>query len=214
VFLESDGGMALAPFLDLFNHSPTPNTEVTFCKERKSYIIETTTKICADEEIFISYGNHPNFKLWIEYGFIPPNDTENPFNFIPLGFTELITRNPEILAVSKDSRKMNVITKHDLQSELHILENDLSSNLSLLIQLVLWNPEQVKAFDFRITSDCSLFKKIVQTILAQEILLYEDSILKLQTFHCEKSSARELAMTYLKHSVNFLNKFTSNLEAS
>jgi len=59
--------MTLNPFADYFNHSSAGCT-VTFSPS--GYMITTPTPIKKGEEIYITYGNHSNDFLLVEYGFV------------------------------------------------------------------------------------------------------------------------------------------------
>ncbi|KAI1007024.1 hypothetical protein K3495_g1189 [Podosphaera aphanis] len=74
-----DDCMALNPFADCFNHSSTPSAEVQ--RSTTAFRIIATRTIQAGEEVSISYGNHSNDFLMIEYGFILD---ENPWDEILL----------------------------------------------------------------------------------------------------------------------------------
>ncbi|KAI1840072.1 hypothetical protein JX266_013722 [Neoarthrinium moseri] len=59
--------LALLPVADLFNHADT-GCEVTFNSKR--YKVTTDRAYRAGEELYISYGDHSNDFLLVEYGFI------------------------------------------------------------------------------------------------------------------------------------------------
>ncbi|XP_057552083.1 SET domain-containing protein 4 isoform X3 [Hippopotamus amphibius kiboko] len=61
---------ALAPFLDLLNHSPDVQVKATFNEETRCYEIRTVTSCGKHKEVFICYGPHDNHRLLLEYGFV------------------------------------------------------------------------------------------------------------------------------------------------
>ncbi|XP_071071050.1 SET domain-containing protein 4 isoform X2 [Dasypus novemcinctus] len=61
---------ALAPFLDLLNHSPDVQVKAAFNEETHSYEIRTASRCRKREEVFICYGPHDNQRLFLEYGFV------------------------------------------------------------------------------------------------------------------------------------------------
>ncbi|XP_008056271.1 SET domain-containing protein 4 [Carlito syrichta] len=61
---------ALAPYLDLLNHSPDAQVKAAFNEETRCYEIRTTSSWRKHEEVFICYGPHDNQKLLLEYGFV------------------------------------------------------------------------------------------------------------------------------------------------
>eukprot|EP00062_Callorhinchus_milii_P020050 gi/632975283/ref/XP_007904145.1/ PREDICTED: SET domain-containing protein 4 isoform X1 [Callorhinchus milii] len=70
---------ALAPYLDLLNHSPTVQVTAGFNQESKCYEIRTLTKCRRYQQAFICYGPHDNQRLLLEYGFFAAN---NPHSVI------------------------------------------------------------------------------------------------------------------------------------
>ncbi|PLB37322.1 ribosomal N-lysine methyltransferase [Aspergillus candidus] len=63
---DHNDAMALLPFADYFNHSDVA-CNVKFDGEK--YVFWATKPYNAGEEIYMSYGNHPNDFLFAEYGF-------------------------------------------------------------------------------------------------------------------------------------------------
>ena len=68
--LDHDDCISLAPFADMFNHMPNGSVSVTFTKD--GYTLHALHNIAAGEELSISYGNHNNDFLLVEYGFLIP----------------------------------------------------------------------------------------------------------------------------------------------
>ncbi|XP_032981877.1 SET domain-containing protein 4 isoform X2 [Rhinolophus ferrumequinum] len=66
---------ALAPYLDLLNHSPDVQVKAAFNEETRCYEIRTASSCRPHEEVFICYGPHDNQRLLLEYGFV---STRNP----------------------------------------------------------------------------------------------------------------------------------------
>ncbi|KAJ3123890.1 SET domain-containing protein 4 [Physocladia obscura] len=61
--------MALAPYLDLLNHSPDAAVTANFNHEKNAFEIIALQPIPRGVECFISYGAHDNAFLLVEYGF-------------------------------------------------------------------------------------------------------------------------------------------------
>ncbi|ELW67864.1 SET domain-containing protein 4 [Tupaia chinensis] len=66
---------ALAPYLDLLNHSPNVQVKAAFNEETRCYEIQAASNYRKYEEVFICYGPHDNQRLLLEYGFV---STHNP----------------------------------------------------------------------------------------------------------------------------------------
>ncbi|KAF9888406.1 hypothetical protein FE257_008684 [Aspergillus nanangensis] len=71
---DRNDAMALLPFADYFNHSDVA-CNVNF--DGKEYVFKTTKSYEEGEEIYMSYGPHPNDFLLTEYGFyLDENESE------------------------------------------------------------------------------------------------------------------------------------------
>ncbi|XP_053420178.1 SET domain-containing protein 4 isoform X3 [Nycticebus coucang] len=57
---------ALAPYLDLLNHSPNVQVKAAFNEETRCYEIRTASSWRKHEEVFICYGHHDNQRLLLE----------------------------------------------------------------------------------------------------------------------------------------------------
>ncbi|XP_053561924.1 SET domain-containing protein 4 [Bombina bombina] len=65
---------ALAPYLDLLNHSPAVQVEAAFNEKSRCYEIRTMDGCRKYEQVFICYGPHDNQRLLSEYGFVAANN--------------------------------------------------------------------------------------------------------------------------------------------
>ncbi|KAG8450232.1 hypothetical protein GDO86_002759 [Hymenochirus boettgeri] len=65
---------AMAPFLDLLNHSPGVQVEAAFNEKRRCYEIRTINGCKKHNQVFICYGPHDNQRLLLEYGFVAANN--------------------------------------------------------------------------------------------------------------------------------------------
>ncbi|GAO50323.1 SET domain-containing protein [Saitoella complicata NRRL Y-17804] len=71
---EADN-MTLAPVVDFLNHSLEPHVEIKLTPS--SFQVISTRSYQPGEQVFLSYGQHPNSFLQVEYGFAVPG---NPYN--------------------------------------------------------------------------------------------------------------------------------------
>lgn len=69
-----ENNLALAPYLDMLNHDSKASISAKFNSTLRSYEISTLQKISSFSQVFINYGPHDNTKLFIEYGFIVPDN--------------------------------------------------------------------------------------------------------------------------------------------
>ncbi|XP_073524481.1 SET domain-containing protein 4 isoform X2 [Phyllobates terribilis] len=65
---------ALAPYLDLLNHSVGVQVEAAFNEKSRCYEIRTMVPYKNYEQVFICYGHHDNQRLLLEYGFTAANN--------------------------------------------------------------------------------------------------------------------------------------------
>ncbi|XP_021344112.1 SET domain-containing protein 4-like, partial [Mizuhopecten yessoensis] len=80
-FLADGNHLALAPFLDLLNHSYDANITAAFNVNSNCYEIQTENTYRKYDQVFISYGNHDNAHLLVEYGFVLPNNPNDAVEF-------------------------------------------------------------------------------------------------------------------------------------
>jgi len=83
---DSTLNWALAPFLDQFNHHHDAKTVIH--DDSDKFAIQVEKKHAKGEQLFISYGEHPDDFLLLEYGFIIGNS--NPNNVIELTNTTVL----------------------------------------------------------------------------------------------------------------------------
>uniref|UniRef100_A0A182VNH8 Iron-sulfur clusters transporter ABCB7, mitochondrial n=1 Tax=Anopheles merus TaxID=30066 RepID=A0A182VNH8_ANOME len=187
-FLADEPSMALAPFLDFFNHrcgAKTVNglslstSQIRDCllKERPLelyYNLHTDTAYRAGEQIFISYGTHNNTKLLLEYGFSIPS---NPDDFVELTIGTInafMKHDPELRCLRLPREKYRFLADHRLDEQLFFVEDDLiSHNLAvcLTVLFVERNIHHMKAVAFAATPPLEPIRAIALRLL--DFLLLE-----------------------------------------
>ncbi|KAJ8282268.1 hypothetical protein COCON_G00047870 [Conger conger] len=65
---------ALAPYLDLLNHSASVQVDAGFSQATRCYEIRSRQGCRKFQQAFICYGPHDNQKLLLEYGFVAPGN--------------------------------------------------------------------------------------------------------------------------------------------
>lgn len=81
--------LALAPFLDLFNHSYDAEVDVDLIREngdKEFYEIKTLKPFDKGSQVFINYGPHNSVKLYLEYGFFIPI---NPLDEVYVNYEDI-----------------------------------------------------------------------------------------------------------------------------
>lgn len=83
-----DNNLALAPFLDLFNHVCENVSTASFAIRGDSefYQVKSRKSYKQGSQVFINYGGHSNLKLYIEYGFII---SQNPLDNVTFEMSDL-----------------------------------------------------------------------------------------------------------------------------
>jgi len=93
-------GIALAPYLDLLNHSADAQTAPVVDRERGVFLLHALEPVRAGDEFFISYGPHDNGQLWTEYGFIIPDHPHEQVDAMPA--LERLVRPPDRSAAASN----------------------------------------------------------------------------------------------------------------
>uniref|UniRef100_A0A8D1KLE1 SET domain-containing protein 4 n=1 Tax=Sus scrofa TaxID=9823 RepID=A0A8D1KLE1_PIG len=99
---------ALAPYLDLLNHSPAVQVKAAFNEESRCYEIRTATSCRKHEEVFICYGPHGSHRLLLEYGFVSPR---NPHACVYVPKDILVKYLPS--TDKQMNKKISILKDHD-----------------------------------------------------------------------------------------------------
>ncbi|XP_075374421.1 SET domain-containing protein 4 isoform X2 [Mycteria americana] len=104
---------ALAPYLDLLNHSPNVQVKAAFNEQTRSYEIWTNSQHKKYEEVFICYGPHDNQRLLLEYGFVA---IDNPHSSVYVSSDTLLQYFPPLDKQRK--AKLSILKDHDFLENL------------------------------------------------------------------------------------------------
>ncbi|KAM6285162.1 SET domain-containing protein 4 isoform 2-T2 [Spheniscus humboldti] len=104
---------ALAPYLDLLNHSPNVQVKAAFNEQTRSYEIWTNSQCKKYEEVFICYGPHDNQRLLLEYGFVTMN---NPHSSVYVSSDTLLKYFPPL--DKQRNAKIAILKDHDFLENL------------------------------------------------------------------------------------------------
>jgi len=142
---ESGDSLALAPYLDLLNHSVdvAMKAGVDIHKDTSGYQIVTKTKIKKYKQAFINYGPHDNTRLLLEYGFFVPNNPHECFNLSLNDVTVFIESEKDI--VDKFS-KVDILTSNKLDQKLCVTREGLSWNLVVCLKILCMEKDELKAW--------------------------------------------------------------------
>lgn len=152
--LSDEPNMALAPMLDLLNHSDKAATRCQLSYS-EGFIENNVTKIMNDEikltymlftsnsrkkyeQIFINYGTYNNTKLLIEYGFILPNNEMDFLEFTLEDINNYIKSDNELRLMPIPKHKYKFIRDHNLDQQMYIDMNDgLNHNFQAVLAILL-----------------------------------------------------------------------------
>uniref|UniRef100_G1NNX7 SET domain-containing protein 4 n=1 Tax=Meleagris gallopavo TaxID=9103 RepID=G1NNX7_MELGA len=104
---------ALAPYLDLLNHSPNVQVKAAFNEQSRSYEIQTNSQCKKYEEVFICYGPHDNQRLLLEYGFVA---IDNPHSSVYVSSDTLLKYFPPL--DKQKNAKLSILKDRDLLENL------------------------------------------------------------------------------------------------
>uniref|UniRef100_A0A182IXX0 Iron-sulfur clusters transporter ABCB7, mitochondrial n=1 Tax=Anopheles atroparvus TaxID=41427 RepID=A0A182IXX0_ANOAO len=187
-WLADEPSMALAPFLDFFNHQSCSKTQnglslsVHQVRDRLLkaqpldlfYNLHTDSPVPVGEQIFISYGTHNNTKLLLEYGF---SIASNPDDFVELTIgtvNAFIKHDPELRCLRLPREKYRFLADHRLDEQLFFVADDLiSHNLAvcLTVLFVEQNIHRMKTIAFASTPPLEPIRSIALRLV--EFLLLE-----------------------------------------
>ena len=215
--LSDEDNLALAPFLDLFNHSYDAETRVNIvCDIKKngrkaSYSLQTIKSFKKGSQIFINYGSHNSRKLFLEYGFFMPN---NPLDYVPFCFDHL----KKFVQVS--AAWQNYITEHKMDREMGFTANGLNYNgrsvLFLLTTKLQKDQWQFRIFDRNFSlEDYEAVNNVARKICGILIFDYTEQLneMKLVANPTEGFKiAKNLVQEYIDLLKNSLEKLDSNLD--
>ncbi|KAM6439014.1 SET domain-containing protein 4 [Rhynochetos jubatus] len=104
---------ALAPYLDLLNHSPNVQVKAEFKEQTRSYEIWTNSRCKKYKEVFICYGPHDNQRLLLEYGFVAP---DNPHSSVYVSPDTLLRYFPPL--DKQRNAKLSILKDHNFLENL------------------------------------------------------------------------------------------------
>ncbi len=145
----------LAPYTDLFNYNPSPNTSWTdiLNSEDDFFTLIADKDIKKGDEIYVDYGNDDDSKLLSYYGFTlknNKNDLENGnFEYEYNGekfFGTLKEKDDSIIDIIFHYRRLNNIKiSNDQNEKKKLLENDIKLTKSILKSLISYiNKERLE----------------------------------------------------------------------
>ncbi|XP_047096991.1 SET domain-containing protein 4 [Schistocerca piceifrons] len=132
--------MALAPFLDLFNHSYDAVVDIEM--SQNSYDIISRSCYSKYSQVFINYGPHSNMKLFLEYGFIIPCNPHDSVDLTLEDLVDAVKRTKGIECICSGA-KYDYLLSHKLLENIFLCSEGLSFNARAAIYILI-SPEASK----------------------------------------------------------------------
>lgn len=208
--LSDINNLALAPYIDMFNHSPMACVRATVNHLNGTYTIVTEKLFKKHSEVFINYGPHSNTKLFLEYGFIVPS---NPQDSVNLSANEIISKTGKSL----NKNRMEKLKSYDLLNGHYCTSDGLSWSTRILTFLLIYsdrlNDEELKKRVFanlfdqsEINSVSKIGADIIQTKLEKMKRWESNMINVLKSNPAEKSTGFMVAAELVKENRRLLEK--------
>lgn len=143
--ISENCNLALAPFLDLFNHSDDVQTQVDLMRNANTKELEfiltldncKNSKILPLEQIFISYGALTNLKLLTEYGFFLPSNRHDYFEFSLNDIENFLHLEKTLKGKVFHKNKFKFIRDHNLCDQMFVHQQEgISHNLHVVMHLL------------------------------------------------------------------------------
>ena len=148
---------ALAPYLDLLNHSFSASVVVGLDPSSQCYKITTNVPFKKHEQVFINYGAHDNVTLFIEYGFILPSNPHDNYPITADNVCAAIDKCGEAIANYKDITRCMYEKKQTVLSSIHgnvfLARDGPSWSLEIMTAVLLLRPEDITTWSNIYNSD-------------------------------------------------------------
>ncbi|XP_039293720.1 SET domain-containing protein 4 [Nilaparvata lugens] len=211
--LSDENTLAMAPYLDMFNHSCNAKVQAYIDAKDDSYQIRTCNSYLKNQQVFINYGSHSNLKLFLEYGFIIPN---NHNDGIPISYDNIISGVTKYFPCFKMysdvlNKRYKFLKSHEMLNNLNVHADGLSWNTKVAIY-ILTSAEDVspRAMQQKVFSGCfedrdlEIISNVGLYIVANKIVEYQktlqsfnDRVGKRFTDNACLKMARDLLQEYL-----------------
>ncbi|XP_063402966.1 SET domain-containing protein 4-like isoform X4 [Mytilus trossulus] len=206
---DTNKNIALAPFLDLLNHSTTAEVEAAFNMNNNCFEIKTYNSFRKYDQVFISYGAHSNTHLLMEYGFILP---DNPHDVYELDYDEIV-KVAHNLNFQYIDRKKRIIEENNINRKLVCSKEGVSWSMHAVMKILAMDFTELKNWKFIFKDDpISLtnqkaVKKMGHILLKQELLELRSVFVKFPSKDKSRLTPHQnIALNLLKIEENILQQ--------
>ncbi|KAH8398798.1 hypothetical protein KR222_007291 [Zaprionus bogoriensis] len=214
--LSGDANLALAPFLDLFNHSDRVQTTAQL--QRSDYVLTLNSTAAGAElrpyeQLYISYGSLPNLRLLSEYGFYVAHNAHDYFEFSMQDIEQLIAREKSLAAQSYHRNIFKFIREHNLADQMFVhLEDGCSHNLRVVLHLIFKQqahfPNILNQIAFGDAAQFSVVEPQLGQLVAHKISEYRGYAKALAQLP-ELTPSAAMARDYLLECVRYLHEYAA-----
>lgn len=215
ILLSDENNLALAPYIDLFNHNYEAEVKAYVVESEGMYQIETMKPFPKNHEIFINYGPLSNDRLFIDYGFIIPSNIQDAVAFtceeVLKAANELIPSNTRINAC-----RCSFLQEKQMFSNISCHSSGLSWDCQALIYVFICPPE-IRIEEIKQNIFSSMFKKhseedirrVAEIVIKSKRTAYEEELATLKNYNSAVEMYREcfnVACELLNERMNLLDK--------
>ncbi|XKL64708.1 hypothetical protein PGB90_004794 [Kerria lacca] len=222
VLLSDENNLALAPYIDFFNHNCCAEVKAYIVESEGIYQIETLIPFSKNSEIFINYGPLSNDRLFIDYGFIIPSNIQDIVSF---SYDNVLDAVNEIIPSNKyiNEYRCRFLKEKKLFTDVSCHADGLSWDCQALI-FVFSCPPDVKIEEIKRSIFSNKFKnhswdiicRVVKVIINKKLNEYEKESSELMIKHGEITKMYGECFTFVRgllgEHIKLLNKCALSLE--
>lgn len=214
--LSDDCNLALAPFLDLFNHSDLVKTQADLILNKSTKQLEFVLslnkcpqgKVKRKQQLFISYGALTNFKLFVEYGFIIPYNWHDYFEFSLSDIELFVQQEKSFKGKIFHKNKFKFIRDHNLYDQMFVHRQDgISHNLHVVLHLLFreqsYFPNILNQVAFGSAENLESVEEEIDLLLKFKLCEYKQFLQNLNLIE-NLSNSGIMARLYLTECINYL----------
>lgn len=208
--IKQPNNLALAPFLDLFNHDVNTTVKVSIVTDdyqNQFYQIVTLKPFDKETQVFINYGAHDSLKLYIDYGFFIPY---NPLDEIQFDVFDI----QRCFDVSRN--KLDFITINSFHKGMSFIRDGLNYNATVALFIVSTKLEKDRwklkiygeTFD---TDEWCTINKLGISILSLKKIEYTCALSNMRNVKL-KSPSFSIAINLVEEYINILDAAFSHMK--
>ncbi|XP_022218502.2 SET domain-containing protein 4 [Drosophila obscura] len=211
--LSGSTNLALAPLLDLFNHSDAVQTTAEI--QGEDFVLTLngppTAEIKPYEQLYISYGALTNLKLLTEYGFWLKGNAHDYFEVSLLDIEHMIKHNKTLATQTYHRNIFKFIREHNLSDQMFVhLDDGCSHNLRVVLHLIFkqqaYFPNVLNQIAFGDVQQFDDVQPELAYLVAHKISEYQLFAGELDKLP-QLTESGAVARSYLTECIRYLNEF-------